>query len=84
VSLDNAGNSFEQGAVDTFTLRLRDLTRSSRCGSGTTIVPSFPGWYLGRIFNCNEDSDPEVGLRCNRWLAQDENDGEIERVLDPT
>ncbi|MGW6908279.1 PLAT/LH2 domain-containing protein [Streptomyces sp. NPDC054940] len=42
-----------------------------------------PGWYLDRIcVRRNEGTNQEWTLPCNRWLAQDEDDGEIERVLD--
>jgi hypothetical protein len=40
------------------------------------------GWYLERVEIRNEDTDAEWTFPCNRWLARDEDDGEIERVLD--
>jgi hypothetical protein len=82
LSLDNAGNNFEQGAVDTFTLRLRDLGPLKQVRIRHDNKFPLPGWYLDRIFIRNEESDQEWTFPCNRWLAQDEDDGEIERVLD--
>jgi len=80
--LRNAGNHFEQGAVDTFAPYLKDLGDLQRVRVRHDDKFPFPGWYLDRIFILNEDSDQDWTFLCNRWLAQDEDDGEIERVLD--
>jgi PLAT/LH2 domain len=80
--LDNAANNFEQGAVDTFALHLAELgdlrkvkIRHDNSGLG-------PGWFLDRVEIRNEDTDDEWTFPCSRWLARDEDDGEIERELD--
>ncbi|ELP62149.1 PLAT/LH2 domain-containing protein [Streptomyces turgidiscabies] len=82
LNLDNAGNNFEQGAVDTFALHLADLGDLQRVRVRHDNKFPFPGWYLDRIFIRNEDTNQEWTFPCNRWLAQDEDDGEIERILD--
>jgi hypothetical protein len=81
VVLDNAGNNFAQGAVDTFMIRIDDLGDLVRLRVRHDNKFPFPGWYLDRIFIRNEDLDQEWTFPCNRWLAPDEDDGEIERVL---
>jgi lipoxygenase homology domain-containing protein 1 len=82
LSLDNASNNFEQGQVDTFSLQLEDLGDLHQVRIRHDNRFAFPGWYLDRIFIRNEDTDQEWNFPCNRWLARDEDDGEIDRVLD--
>jgi hypothetical protein len=80
--LDNAANNFEQGAVDTFSLHLRDLGELMKVRVGHDNSGDKPGWFLDRIAVRNEDSDQEWTFPCSRWLARDEDDGEIDRELD--
>jgi hypothetical protein len=82
LSLDNAGNNFEQGAVDTFALYLGELGNIESIKVRHDNKFPFPGWYLDRVSIRNEDTDQEWTFPCNRWLARDEDDGEIERMLD--
>ncbi|MCB0873762.1 MAG: hypothetical protein H6531_08950 [Actinobacteria bacterium] len=80
--LDNAANNFEQGAVDTFALHLAELGDLQRVRIRHDNKNPFPGWYLDRVELRNEDTDQEWTFPCYRWLARDEDDGEIERMLD--
>jgi PLAT/LH2 domain len=41
-----------------------------------------PGWFLNKMSVRNEDTDVEWTLPCHRWLARDEDDGAIVRILD--
>jgi hypothetical protein len=82
LSLDNAGNNFEQGAVDVFTVYAEELGDLKRVRIRHDNSLPLGGWYLERIEIRNEDTDGEWTFPCNRWLARDEDDGEIERVLD--
>jgi hypothetical protein len=82
VMFDNAGNRFEQGAVDTFALHLAELGDIQKIKIRHDNKFLAPGWYLERVEIRNEDSDREWTFPCQRWLARDEDDGEIERTLD--
>jgi PLAT/LH2 domain len=80
--LDNAGNNFEQAAVDLFSLNLGELGDLQRVRVRHDNTGFGPGWFLDRIQIRNETTDQEWTFPCNRWLARDEDDGEIERMLD--
>ena len=41
-----------------------------------------PGWFLQSIRIPNEDTNQEWIFPCERWLAVDEDDGRIDRMLD--
>lgn len=80
--LDNAANNFENGAVDLFALHLDELGDLRRVRIRHDNTLPLAGWYLDRVRIRNEDTDHEWVFPCNRWLARDEDDGEIERMLD--
>ncbi len=80
--LDNAANNFERGAVDVFALNLKELGDIQRVRVRHDNKFPLPGWFLDRVRIRNEDTDEEWIFPCNRWLARDEDDGEIERMLD--
>jgi len=81
--LDTAKNNFEAGSADVFSIEMRDIGNIKRVRIRHDNTGIFPGWFLNRIIVHNEETDEEWIFPCNRWLAHDEDDGEINRVLDP-
>jgi hypothetical protein len=80
--LRNSGDSFGESAVDTFHRRLADLGVVKRLYVRHDDIGLGPGWFLDRIMVRNLDTHEEWTFPCNRWLAKDEDDGEVERTLD--
>jgi lipoxygenase homology domain-containing protein 1 len=84
ILLDNDRDNFENGQTDTFRLETRDLgdltavrVRHDNSGSG-------PGWFLDNVRVARENPPiQEWTFPCGRWLARDEDDGSIERLLFP-
>lgn len=80
--LDNAENNFESGKVDVFALHLKELGDLKQIRIRHDNKNPLAGWFLDRVHIRNEGTDKEWTFPCNRWLARDEDDGEIERMLD--
>lgn len=81
--LDNSFNNFENGMEDLFSIEMRDLGDLKRVRIRHDNSNPLAGWFLNKIVVHNEDSDKEWTFPCNRWLAHDEDDGSIDRILDP-
>jgi hypothetical protein len=81
--LDNALNNFENGMTDIFSIEMRELGDIKRVRIRHDNTGIAPGWLLSKIVVHNEESDKEWTFPCDRWLAHDEDDGEVDRVLDP-
>lgn len=80
--LANPGAAFRPQGRDTFSRRLTDLGVVQRLHVRHGNTGLGPGWLLDRITIRNLDTQQEWTFPCNRWLALDEDDGEIERTLD--
>jgi PLAT/LH2 domain len=74
--------SFGERALDTFHRRLADLGIVKRLYVRHDDIGLGARWFLDRIVVRNLDTHEEWAFPCNRWLARDEDDGEIERTLD--
>ncbi|HEY8527762.1 MAG TPA: PLAT/LH2 domain-containing protein [Acidimicrobiales bacterium] len=70
------------GDGDTFQRRLADLGDLKRLHVRHDDVGLGPRWFLERITVRNLETQEEWTFPCNRWLARNEDDGEIERTLD--
>jgi len=81
--LDNAANNFEQGMTDIFSLEMRDIGEIKKTRIRHDNTGLAPGWFLDKIIVHNETTDDEWVFPCQRWLAFDEDDGRVDRVLDP-
>jgi hypothetical protein len=81
--LDNARDNFERGQTDVFALEMADLGDIRRVRIRHDNENRYPGWFLDRITIHNEETDREWVFPCQRWLAKDEDDGQIDRILDP-
>ncbi|XP_051659728.1 lipoxygenase homology domain-containing protein 1 [Manacus candei] len=76
-------NKFEKGQVDVFTVKAIDLgelkkLRIRHDNSGTS-----PSWYLERVEIVDLKESTTYYFPCQRWLAVEEDDGQIIRELVP-
>jgi hypothetical protein len=81
--LDNAANNFERGSLDVFGLEMQDIGDIIRIRIRHDNSNKYSGWFLSSIVVHNEQTDKEYVFPCGRWLAYDEDDGKIDRILDP-
>ncbi|KAM9858421.1 lipoxygenase homology domain-containing protein 1 [Aulostomus maculatus] len=82
--LKNSGNlnKFERGQEDVFTVTAIDLgpLKKLRIRHDNTYCSA---WYLDRVEIVDTKEDTTYYFPCNRWLAVDEDDGQIARELVP-
>uniref|UniRef100_A0A8C3XGD8 Lipoxygenase homology domains 1 n=1 Tax=Cyanoderma ruficeps TaxID=181631 RepID=A0A8C3XGD8_9PASS len=76
-------NKFEKGQVDVFTIKAIDLgelkkLRIRHDNSGTS-----PSWFLERVEIVDLKESTTYYFPCQRWLAVEEDDGQIARELVP-
>ena len=83
--LDNKTDNFESGQADRFTIDLpadfSDLYKIRIWHDGSR---PFSGWHLDRIELARAGTDTSYEFFCGKWLATDEDDGEIVRELPAT
>jgi hypothetical protein len=82
--LDNAIDNFERGHTDVFTLEMRDIGEIQKVRIKNQYRGKDPGWFLVDITVHQEETDEEWTFPCSRWLAYDEDDGRVDRILDPS
>jgi hypothetical protein len=81
--LDTQRNNFEQNSTDVFSIDTQnDLGALQRVRIRHDNTLPGAGWYLQSIRIHNEDTNQEWTFPCERWLAVDEDDGRIDRMLD--
>ncbi|KAM4704966.1 oxygen-regulated protein 1 [Rhinophrynus dorsalis] len=68
-------NPFERGKVDTFKIKTTNLGKISHIEIGHDGKGVGSGWFLDKIEIVNMSTKEETLFSCNRWLAEDENDG---------
>ncbi|CAG5125007.1 unnamed protein product, partial [Candidula unifasciata] len=78
IPLQNKGNTFEKGQVDTFRFSTNDVGKPYKIRVWHDNSGTFAGWHLDKV------KEGEVTFICNRWLAEDEDDGLIEREITAT
>ncbi|KAL3842214.1 hypothetical protein ACJMK2_020253, partial [Sinanodonta woodiana] len=83
VPLDNKGNPFEQGHVDTFKVSLDDVGKPYKLRVYHDNSGRLAGWHLDTI-EMENDKKERYTFPCNRWLAKDEDDGSCVRELPAT
>ncbi len=81
--LDNADDNFEQGKTDIFSLQMRDIGEIEYLRIRHDNSGKKPGWFLDKIDIQNEATGTSWSFPCKRWLAVDEGDGSIDRILEP-
>jgi hypothetical protein len=80
-TLDNEEDNFERNKTDIFSLTSGELGELRRVRIRHDNSGDHSGWFLDRITIHNEDTGREWECPCNRWLATDEDDHQIDRVL---
>ena len=80
-SLDNADSNFEQGKTDTFDVTLRDVGDLDCIQISHDNSGAYPGWFLVGVAVEHLPTHRVWTCRCNRWLAFDEDDHRISRIL---
>ncbi|XP_075440426.1 oxygen-regulated protein 1 isoform X2 [Ascaphus truei] len=68
-------NPFERGKVDTFKVTTKSLGRIFQIEIGHDGKRPGSGWFLEKIEILNVSTNQNTFFSCNRWLAEDENDG---------
>ncbi|XP_071394579.1 lipoxygenase homology domain-containing protein 1 [Centroberyx affinis] len=83
--LKNSGklNKFERGQEDDFTLTAVDLGPLKKLRIRHDNSQSHSSWYLDRVEIVDKKEDTTYYFPCNRWLAVDEDDGQVARELVP-
>ncbi|KAF3829834.1 hypothetical protein GH733_001785, partial [Mirounga leonina] len=76
-------NKFEQGQTDTFTIYAIDLGALTKIRIRHDNSGSRPGWFLDRIDITDMNNEITYYFPCQRWLAVEEDDGQLSRELLP-
>ncbi|XP_037364471.1 lipoxygenase homology domain-containing protein 1 [Talpa occidentalis] len=76
-------NKFEQGQTDTFTIYAIDLGALTKIRVRHDNSGSKPGWFLDRIDITDVNNEITYYFPCQRWLAVEEDDGQLSRELLP-
>ncbi|XP_042637316.1 lipoxygenase homology domain-containing protein 1 [Orycteropus afer afer] len=76
-------NKFEQGQTDTFTIPAMDLGPLTKIRIRHDNSGNRPGWFLDRIDITDMNNEITYYFPCQRWLAVEEDDGQLSRELLP-
>ena len=81
---DPARRKFLQGNIDFFLLTVpRPLGKIQQLRIWHNNAGANPSWFVSRILVRDLQTDKTVWFICNRWLAVEEDDGQIDRTLLP-
>ncbi|XP_063155355.1 oxygen-regulated protein 1 [Candoia aspera] len=73
-SLDHQ-NMFERGKTDTFKIKTKNIGRLQKIEIGHDGKGFGNGWFLEKVEITDMSTNELYSFSCNRWLAEDENDG---------
>ncbi|MED6285501.1 hypothetical protein CHARACLAT_029959, partial [Characodon lateralis] len=76
-------NKFEKGQEDVFSLTAVDLGVLKKLRIRHDNSQASPGWFLDRVEIVDTKDDTTYFFPCKRWLAVDEDDGQLARELVP-
>ncbi|XP_044287456.1 lipoxygenase homology domain-containing protein 1 isoform X2 [Varanus komodoensis] len=76
-------NKFEKGQVDIFTVQAIDLGELKKVRIRQDNSGPNPAWFLERIEIIDTKEESTYYFPCQRWLAVEEDDGQIARELVP-
>ncbi|XP_005356346.1 lipoxygenase homology domain-containing protein 1 isoform X1 [Microtus ochrogaster] len=76
-------NKFEQGQTDTFTIYAIDLGSLTKIRIRHDNAGNRPGWFLDRVDITDMNNEITYYFPCQRWLAVEEDDGQLSRELLP-
>ncbi|XP_062984875.1 lipoxygenase homology domain-containing protein 1 [Elgaria multicarinata webbii] len=79
----NQLNKFEKSQVDVFNVQAIDLRELKKVRIRQDNSGSNPAWFLDRIEIIDTKEDITYYFPCQRWLAVEEDDGQIARELVP-
>ncbi|KAG8570827.1 hypothetical protein GDO81_011437 [Engystomops pustulosus] len=68
-------NPFQNGQVDTFIISTKDIGKISHIQIGHDGKGLGNGWFLDKVEIIKESTEETAVFSCNRWLAEDEDDG---------
>ncbi|CAF4182729.1 unnamed protein product, partial [Rotaria sordida] len=83
IQLDNKDNNFETGKKDEFTIECPAVGVINKILIAHNNKGLGPGWFLDRILIEDVNTHHMYEFPCNRWLAKDEDDKQIARLLFP-
>uniref|UniRef100_A0A8C3C6T7 Lipoxygenase homology domains 1 n=1 Tax=Cairina moschata TaxID=8855 RepID=A0A8C3C6T7_CAIMO len=88
IILENRSNNFERGAtdifkVDVFTIKAIDLGELKKLRIRHDNSGGSPSWFLERVEIVDLKESTTYYFPCQRWLAVEEDDGQIVRELVP-
>ncbi|CAB4019689.1 lipoxygenase homology domain-containing 1-like, partial [Paramuricea clavata] len=78
---ENTKNKFEKGRADMFTVEAVDIGKLEMVRIGHDGKGFGAGWYLDEVTVEVPSRGEIMVFPCHRWLAEDEDDGKIEREL---
>ncbi|GFN87702.1 hypothetical protein PoB_001420800 [Plakobranchus ocellatus] len=81
IPLDNKGDNFEKGQLDTFRFNSVDVGKPYKMRVWHDNSGSFAGWHLDKIELESMEGKERFTFPCDRWLAEDEDDKEIVREI---
>ncbi|XP_061492303.1 lipoxygenase homology domain-containing protein 1 [Rhineura floridana] len=76
-------NKFEKNQVDIFTVQAIDMGELKKLRIRHDNTGNNPAWFLERIEIIDTKEETTYYFPCQRWLAVDEDDGQIARELVP-
>lgn len=80
---ENTKNKFERGRTDQFVLEAVDIGKVEMLRISHDNKGASAGWFLDSVTVDIPSRGDHVVFPCHRWLADDEDDGKIERELFP-
>lgn len=80
----NIKDKWERGRTCLFTIEAMDIGKIKKLLIGHDGKGVGAGWYLDSVILDVPSHGQQVKFACNRWLAEDEEDGMIVRVLYPS
>ncbi|CAF4803896.1 unnamed protein product, partial [Rotaria sp. Silwood1] len=83
INLDNKNNNFEAGKKDEFIIECPTIGEIHKILIAHDNKGSAPGWFLDRILIEDLKNNHLYEFPCNKWLAKDEDDKQISRILFP-
>ncbi len=81
--LETDEDTFVPGSAVVFRVETQDMGDIERIRVRHDNTGLNAGWFLHRVVITNELTGREWVFNCDRWLAMDEDDGAIDRVLYP-
>ncbi|XP_071154983.1 lipoxygenase homology domain-containing protein 1-like isoform X1 [Mytilus edulis] len=75
------GENFQSGTVDEFDVNVGNVGEVYKIRIGHDDSGDSPGWLCDEVKMFDIDTSEELTFTCHRWMARDEDDGEITREI---